>query len=493
MENITEHANKIILADHFDYAGFGSDETFSSFCGTVIHCNVWDANLKKRHGYHLPRANRIYIYEYLLSQHRKLSALKKRQALSEIEVLLSSLPKPMTIRSLFHSDQDYLSAYHGRGSIWSAFSKLSLQEQLIDLYNFLKKNYNGDGYTVISVSKAGWVRKFILCYFEFRGNRVLEPISLCFAGKFCLSEWRNGGIRFYGSSGSDFFSGDIDHEGYNFDGAESHRSNEIKKRGVAGRFVGLRVIFGRLVFVWRILRDRIAHVHLKPKEKFKKSMSKRYSDLFSWKYTLRSVLYWVICFYRVLRINFIIFATRSKWRAKKSDSYVIYALHYFPEGTTIGELTASEVEYSLLKDSFEAVPFEQDILVFEHPAMLVSGERPISYERHINKFLGVRFVHAVSENGIPFEWLSGATKVITIRGCIALEAVLVGTKAEVMALSHFQMINGISLHSCVAGVELDLRNFYKGFRKISVQQYLTRARLFGISKVNCIDEALVLG
>ena len=433
---------------------------------SILYTTEWDCEIKQYHEESFPGVEKYYLDDIALNQ----NVLQHDNILEVIENVLKSGPIPLTIRELANHSQEFLRPYHNRFYNITPNYELFIKE-IAAFHQFLFILHKTNKYALILAPfKTGWQRKYSIYYFMSLGIPVTHLTDLRRSSMFVIEEWICGEVRFIGKSSKELFISSIIDSGKDKVGINDYRDIENKNHNRTGHdwlkkkilnivLNKFRVIFGRIPFM---LSGRIKIKTVSEHNRYV------YSLLHNFTYAAWEIatLINIICDLAFVAM----FSGRIKSLLNKP--YVLVALHYFPESSTVGEYgrIKSEVEY--FSEILNAYDHISNIIVIDHPTMVFSGERPRWQKNYFRQHSGVRYFPLIGFNGIDFDLISNADAVITIAGGIALEKALTGKGvAKISVLHPMLCVENIYYFESSKICVLNLKSFNKNIREYTAQQY----------------------
>ena len=453
---------------------------------SVFYMTDWDGQMKSYHASLFPSARRHYLDDVSWISREEVS----NKTISEIEIILKKGPIPLTVRSLANNSQDFLKPYHNRFYIETPkYEDFILK--LCSLHLHLVKLQSEHEFSiVVAPFKHGWQRKYASYFFMAKGVRVLHLTDLRYDGRFSIEEWKSGKIRFIGALSQEMFVSNPKIKAVNQINVGGYRARESLNHKRFGKGWIYRKIASRFkISTIMIIKRIILMVRWKLGERDSGRSLRGLHDI---SHHVKYIVWDLVTLANMMFDLFIIAFDRRDIKAITSDRpYVLVALHYFPESSTVGEYgyVKSEVEYfSDILDIYDKV---FNIIVVDHPTMIFAGERPRWQKEFFRQHAGVVYFPLIDFDGIDLKIIADAEEVITISGGIAVEkALTMRGRAKISVLHPMLCIDTISLLETTKNSQFCMQQFNEKIGHYSVTQYCIESSQKGFLLSAFFDEFL---
>ncbi len=153
---------------------------------------------------------------------------------------------------------------------------------------------------------------------------------------------------------------------------------------------------------------------------------------------------------------------------KKKEKYIYYPLHLNPETSTLLKGNDYMNQQYLINFISKNIPSDCKLYVKEHPAMLTSHPRKISFFENLNKLPNVRLLNPL-ENSRKI--ISKAEAVIVVDGSSALEALLSRVPLVTLKQFNYDFLNLSVSNKNIDDLFIDIKNAIKKIKKITDKNF----------------------
>lgn len=153
---------------------------------------------------------------------------------------------------------------------------------------------------------------------------------------------------------------------------------------------------------------------------------------------------------------------------KKKEKYIYYPLHLNPETSTLLKGNDYMNQEYLVNAISKSIPSYCKLYVKEHPAMLASHPRKISFFKNIRKLPNVRLLNPTERSR---KIISNAEAVVIVDGSSGLEALLSRVPLITLKQFNYDFLNLSITNNNIEDLFLDITKAIKKNKKVTQRQF----------------------